>query len=120
MKPIRWFTILLFAGLAGCTATTVDRSEEALQRTRQAQSALPGMSVEKAVEQVVSDLGSRITIADGRWYVNRAIERDDAEVYKVGYAFKQGSRRAIFGWEYDIQKDRLVPVTDYAKQVSLP
>lgn len=114
----RRFTLWIFALVllaAGCQKKGVSR-DEALVRVRSAPSALPGLSVEQAVEQILSDMGGAVRIKRGRWYCNPAIEHS-GDAYKVGYEFTQAGKTARFGWTYYLDEGRFEPLTDYARQV---
>lgn len=111
------FPLLIWAALTACSNGNADHRQDALLRVRTANSALPGMSVERAVEQVLDDMGKKANVVRGRWYSNRAIEHE-AEVYKVGYEFTQSGKTFRFGWVYYADDGRLQPITDYARQVS--
>lgn len=107
--------LILFVVLAaGCA----ERSTTALKRTQASPSALPGLSIEQAVLEVLGDLRSMRQIGEGEgtWYSNRAYEYDH-EVYKVGYQYRHAGGRSVFGWEYDYRQRALTPVTPFAEQV---
>ena len=107
--------VLLVAG--ACHKTPVDNRYEVLSRVRGMPSALPGLSVERAVDQVLTDMQHRAKVENGRWYCNRAIE-SDGEDYKVGYEFTQNGKTTRFGWVYHADGNRIEPLTDYARQVA--
>lgn len=100
---------------AGCQKKGISR-DEALMKVRTSPSALPGLSVEQAVEQILSDMGGTVRIQRGRWYCNPAIEHE-SDAYKVGYEFTQGGKTARFGWTYYYDEGRFEALTDYARQV---
>jgi hypothetical protein len=110
------FTALLMFG--ACRHADPEQSRlSALSQVRGMPSALPGLSVERAVDQVVRDMQGQVRVQPGRWYCNRAIEHDD-EVYKVGYEFVQNGKTARFGWAFHAGDEKLEPLTDYARQVT--
>lgn len=109
-----WFFALVLLA-AGCQKRGISR-DEALSKVRASPSALPGLSVEQAVEQVLSDMGTSVSVKRGRWYCNPAIEHD-GDAYKVGYEFMQGGKTARFGWTYYLDEGRFEALTDYARQV---
>ena len=115
MKRTLAVSTLFLVLAAGCA----DRSQTALKRVQSTPSALPGMSVEKAVLEVVQDLRTMQQFGDGEgvWYSNRAYEYDDREIYRVGYSYRHGGRSSIFGWVYDYRSRKLTPITPLAEQV---
>jgi hypothetical protein len=114
---LRAFAALALVIFVASGCTPKDYKQDALIRVRNAESSLPGMSVERAVEQILDDMASRRSIIRGRWYSNKAIEHE-TEVYKVGYEFTQNGKTLRFGWVYHFDGDKLEPITDYARQVS--
>lgn len=117
---MRFLATVLIVLLVSSCGPKADRKLEALARLQKAPSAVPGMSVEKAVEQVLSDMHavSRTKKAvGGRWYCNRAIEHE-AEVYKAGYEFQQDGRTARFGWLVRYDNDKIEAITEFARQVT--
>ncbi len=117
---MRYGTSILLLLLAVACGPKADRKQEALMRLQKAPSAVPGMSLEKAVEQVVIDMRAvkrAKPVADGRWYCNRAIEME-AEVYKAGYEFQQEGRTARFGWLVRYDNDKIEAITEFARQVT--
>lgn len=110
-----FFWVLL--GIA-CTPSPEVRRAMALDKVRQSPSSLPGLSVEQAVVQVLSDMRSskKIHLQDGKWYCNVAIEQD-AEAYKVGYEFTQNGKSARFAWIYRYDAEKVEALNDYARQV---
>lgn len=109
-----WFLAFVLLG-AACQKKGISR-DQALVKVRSAPSALPGLSVEQAIEQVLSDMGAQANIKRGRWYSNPAIELD-GDAYKVGYEFTQGGKTSRFGWTYYYDDDRFEPLTEFARQV---
>ena len=107
---------ILFLLLASACAG--DRADRALNRVQSTPSALPGLSVEQAIYEVLNDLRAMRQLGDGEgeWYSNRAWEYDH-EVYKVGYRYRHAGGRALFGWEYDYRQRTLQPITPFAEQV---
>lgn len=114
----RRFTFWFFAFVllaAGCQKKGISR-DQALVKVRSAPSALPGLSVEQAIDEVLGDMGAGAGIKRGRWYCNPAIELD-GDAYKVGYEFTQRGKTQRFAWTYYLDDDKFEPLTEFARQV---
>ncbi len=109
--------LLIAAGLNACAARG-SRAQEALQRVKARSSGTHGLSMERAVQQFIRDVRatSRSPVVEGKWYSNHAIEYDKADVYKVGYQFSKDGRTTRLSWLYYIDEDRLVPLSEAARQ----
>lgn len=117
MRRAALLCILTVAVFAACHKPTGQNGNMALARVRAAPSALPGLSVERAVEQILADMSHQVAVKRGRWYCNPAIEHEGEDAYKVGYEFTQAGKTARFAWTYFYDDDRLEALTDYARQV---